>query len=88
MADGPAAGLSQVDSVRARHPELERFHLLHATRAELLARAGRPEEASAAYDRALALAPAEGTARADLSRRRANLKGTVPLMRDCPPYEC
>jgi RNA polymerase sigma-70 factor (ECF subfamily) len=71
MAEGPAAGLTHADAVRARHPELEGFHLLHATRAELLVRAGRLEDAGAAYDRALALAPAEGTARADLTRRRA-----------------
>jgi RNA polymerase sigma-70 factor (ECF subfamily) len=63
--------LTHADAVRARHPELEGFHLLHATRAELLVRAGRLEDAGAAYDRALALAPAEGTARADLTRRRA-----------------
>src|SRR3954468_24989008 len=92
MAESPAAGLAHADALRARHPELEGFHLLHATRAELLARSGRLaeasaplpapeaelparsgrfEEADAAYGRALALAPAEGTARADLARRRA-----------------
>jgi len=81
MADGPAAGLAHADALRARHPELESFHLLHATRAELLVRAGRPDEADAAYARALTLAPAEGTARADLARRRAKING------DSPPYE-
>ena len=78
MAESPAAGLAHADALRARHPELEEFHLLHATRAELLVRAGRSEDADAAYDRALALAPAEGTARADLARRRASARG-------CPP---
>src|SRR3954470_19218061 len=74
MAESPAAGLAHADALRARHPELEGFHLLHATRAELLARSGRFEEADAAYGRALALAPAEGTARADLARRRAKAR--------------
>jgi RNA polymerase sigma-70 factor, ECF subfamily len=74
MAESPAAGLAHADTLRARHPELEGFHLLHATRAELLVRAGRLEEADAAYARALALAPAEGTARADLARRRADAR--------------
>ena len=71
MAESAAAGLAHADALRARHPELESFNLLHATRAELLVRAGRLDEAAAAYDRALALAPTEGTARADLTRRRA-----------------
>jgi RNA polymerase sigma-70 factor, ECF subfamily len=74
MAEGPLAGLTHADAVRARHPELDGFHLLHATRAELLVRAGRLQEAEAAYTRALALAPAEGTARTDLSRRLAKIR--------------
>jgi RNA polymerase sigma-70 factor (ECF subfamily) len=36
--------------------ELERYHLLHATRGELLARLGRPGEAIAALERAAGLA--------------------------------
>jgi RNA polymerase sigma-70 factor (ECF subfamily) len=75
MAEGPLAGLTHADAVRARHPELDGFHLLHATRAELLVRAGRPAEAETAFRRALTLAPTEGTARADLTRRLANLNG-------------
>ena len=74
MAESAAAGLAHADALRSRHPELESFHLLHATRAELLVRAGRPDEADAAYARALTLAPAEGTARADLARRRARVR--------------
>jgi RNA polymerase sigma-70 factor, ECF subfamily len=35
--------------------ELDRYHYLHATRAELLRRLDRVEEARAAYDRALEL---------------------------------
>jgi RNA polymerase sigma factor (sigma-70 family) len=47
---GPAAALSEVDSVAAA---LAGHHLLHATRAELLRALGRPAEARAADERAL-----------------------------------
>jgi RNA polymerase sigma-70 factor (ECF subfamily) len=65
--DGPAAALSDVDAL-AEH--LGEYHLLHATRAELLRALNRPEEAAAATRRALALAsnPAE---RELLTRRLA-----------------
>jgi RNA polymerase sigma-70 factor (ECF subfamily) len=36
--------------------QLDRYHLLHSTRADLLRRLGRSEEASAAYRRAIELA--------------------------------
>ena len=64
MADGPEAGLARLDGL----DELERYHLLHATRADLLRRLGRTDEAAAAYRRALDLAtnPVE---RAFLERR-------------------
>jgi RNA polymerase sigma-70 factor (ECF subfamily) len=39
--------------------ELDSYHYLHATRAELLRRAGRPQEARAAYQRALELVHSE-----------------------------
>ncbi|MEV5070701.1 RNA polymerase sigma factor [Microbacterium sp. LMI12-1-1.1] len=51
--DGPEVGLALVDALR---PELESYHPYHAARAELLRRLGRPAEAAAAYDAALALA--------------------------------
>jgi RNA polymerase sigma-70 factor, ECF subfamily len=51
MADSPAAGLSLLDDpVLARR--LAQYHLYQATRADLLRRSGRPEEAAAAYRRA------------------------------------
>ncbi len=64
MADGPEAGLARLEGL----DELERYHLLHATRADLLRRLGRADEAAAAYRRALDLAtnPVE---RAFLERR-------------------
>ncbi len=65
MARGPAAGLAHVDALR---PQLEGYHLLHSTRAELLARLGLSQGAAGAYRRALELAPND-TDRAHLQRR-------------------
>ncbi len=48
--DGPEQALAIVDTL-----ELDGYHLLHATRADLLVRLGRSDEATAAYRRALAL---------------------------------
>jgi RNA polymerase sigma-70 factor (ECF subfamily) len=55
---GAAAALAEVDALA---PDLERYHLLHATRADLLRALDRPAEARAADRRALALTdnPAE-----------------------------
>jgi RNA polymerase sigma-70 factor, ECF subfamily len=65
---GPAAGLRLVDEL-----ELDRYHLYHAVRADLLRRLGRAEEAAAAYGVAM-----EGTEneveRAHLASRRARLE--------------
>ena len=52
---------------------LDRYHYLHATRAELLRRLDRPEDARAAYDRALELVHADEERRF-LERRRAELE--------------
>ena len=49
---GPAAALDLVDRL-----DLPDYHALHATRADLLRRLGRVEQAVAAYDAASALAP-------------------------------
>jgi RNA polymerase sigma-70 factor (ECF subfamily) len=70
MADGPRAGLALLDEVAG----LERYHLLHAARAELLLRAGAVPEARAAFARALATVvnPAE---RRHLERRLAAVPG-------------
>ncbi|MGH2741094.1 MAG: RNA polymerase sigma factor [Thermoleophilaceae bacterium] len=54
--------------------ELERYHYLHATRAELLRRLDRVEEARAAYDRALELVHSDAERRF-LERRLAELQG-------------
>ena len=52
MAHGAERGLDLVDEVA---PELDGYRLLHATRADLLRRLDRREEAAAAYRRALEL---------------------------------
>ncbi len=70
--DGPEVALAEVD----RLPEVERsmasYHAWHATRADLLRRLGRSEEARAAYDAAIA-ATDNAAERAYLSRRRGSL---------------
>ncbi|WP_327031425.1 RNA polymerase sigma factor [Micromonospora ureilytica] len=64
---GPAVALAALEDV-----DLPGYHRLPATRAELLARLGRDDEARAAYDQAVALATNE-TERAYLQARRAEL---------------
>jgi RNA polymerase sigma-70 factor (ECF subfamily) len=49
--EGPEPALAAIDSL-----DLDRYHLFHSTRAALLARLLRFDEARTAYDRALALA--------------------------------
>ena len=57
MADGPLAGLALLDQLEG----LEGYHLLHAAYGDLQARAGQPDDARAAFERALELTdnPAE-----------------------------
>ena len=52
MADGPDAGLALMEPLA---DELDRYHLFHAARADLLRRSGRGSEAQSAYRRALEL---------------------------------
>ena len=52
MADGPDAGLVLLNDLA---PPLAQYHLFHAARADLLRRLGHSLEATAAYERALAL---------------------------------
>ncbi len=67
MADGPAAGLRLVEALE-RQGGLAGYHLLPATRADLLRRLGRSTEAADAYRAALELA-ATGAERRFLERR-------------------
>jgi RNA polymerase sigma-70 factor, ECF subfamily len=67
MVDGPAPALALVDELAAAG-ELDRYHLLHSARAELLRRLGDRAEAAKSYARALALVSNE-TERRFLERR-------------------
>jgi RNA polymerase sigma-70 factor (ECF subfamily) len=71
MADGIPAGLALVDEIAASG-RLDGYHLLPATRADLLRRAGRTTEARAAYEEARKLAPTDAERRY-LSERLHNL---------------
>jgi RNA polymerase sigma-70 factor (ECF subfamily) len=71
MVDGIAAGLALVDEL-STSGQLEGYHLLPATRADLLRRAGRTAEARTAYEQAVRLAPTEAERRY-LTRRLGQL---------------
>jgi RNA polymerase sigma-70 factor (ECF subfamily) len=66
---GPEAGLAILDAL-----ELDQYRYFHSTRAELLRRAGRVEQARDAYQRALDLAQTDPERRL-LESRLAELKG-------------
>lgn len=67
MADGPHAGLAALELVDG----LDRYHLYHATRGELLHRAGRPTDAAAAFTTAISLTANEAERRHLVRRRTA-----------------
>jgi RNA polymerase sigma-70 factor, ECF subfamily len=71
FAEGPAAGLAVLDAV-AGDPRLARTHRLAATRADLLRRLGRRDEAAGEYRAALALVRT-APERAFLERRLAEV---------------
>jgi RNA polymerase sigma-70 factor (ECF subfamily) len=62
-----AAALAEVDAL-----DLDGYHLFHSTRADLLRRLGRDDEAAAAYDAALAVVT-NGAERHFLEDRRRSL---------------
>jgi RNA polymerase sigma-70 factor, ECF subfamily len=68
-AGDPSAALRLVDGL-----ELDNYHYLHATRAELLRRLDRAGEAREAYERSLELVHSDAE-RSFLERRLAELKG-------------
>ncbi|WP_371596630.1 RNA polymerase sigma factor [Streptomyces sp. NBC_00564] len=72
MAEGPEAGLALVAELEGEG-ELEGYHLLPATRADLLRRGGRTAEAVQAYGRALELVENEAERRF-LERRLAECR--------------
>jgi RNA polymerase sigma-70 factor (ECF subfamily) len=54
MADGPRRGVSIIDEL-ATSGDLDKYHLLHAARADLLRRLGSKDESAKSYLRALEL---------------------------------
>ena len=75
MADGPEAALPLVDAIAATG-QLEGYYLLHATRADLLRRCGRRQEAADGYRAALELAPTDAERR--FLRGRLDEIGSLP----------
>jgi RNA polymerase sigma-70 factor (ECF subfamily) len=75
MTDGPEAALRIVDTV-ASGGQLDDYHLLHATRADLQRRAGRLGEAKESYRAALELAPTDAERRF-LQRRLQAILGNI-----------
>ena len=71
MRDGPAAGLTLVDTLLERG-ELAEYHLAHAARADLCRRLGKSADARTSYERALTLTQLEPERRF-LERRLAEL---------------
>lgn len=63
MVNGPKEALEIIDSLTASTADLDSYHLLHATRADLLRRMGSGEEAAKNYRRALELATNESERR-------------------------
>jgi RNA polymerase sigma-70 factor (ECF subfamily) len=72
MADGPDAGLRLLDPLAE---DLDRYHLFHAARADLLRRSGDTAGAERAYGRALELVTNDAERRY-LERRRRTLTAT------------
>jgi len=72
MADGPDAGLRLLDPLAE---DLDRYHLFHAARADLLRRSGDTAGADRAYGRALELVTNDAERRY-LERRRRTLATT------------
>lgn len=77
FSEGPDAGLALLDTLNL-NAHLGAYHLLHATRADLLRRLGRPTDALPHYRRALELAPSDPERRF-LQRRLEELQ--VPARR-------
>jgi RNA polymerase sigma-70 factor (ECF subfamily) len=73
FADGAATALALVDGLTT----LDNLHLYHSTRGDLLARLGRTQDATAAFERARALATNDAERRF-LDRRLHGVRGSTP----------
>jgi len=76
MADSPQAAFGLIDRLV---PELDSYHLFHATRADLLRRIGALEEATQSYRRALELVTND-TERRFLERRLCEVQPADPAV--------
>ena len=73
--EGPAVAYLAVEEL-----DLDDYHLFHATRAELLVRLGRPDEAAVAFERALVLTNnAAERAHLDASPGRGDERVLTPI---------
>jgi predicted RNA polymerase sigma factor len=70
MAEGPAAGLALVDTLRDE-PALKGYHLLPSVRGDLLKKLGRHDEARAEFERAASLTRNQRERRLLLERARS-----------------
>ena len=75
MAEGFERGLSLIESAPARR-DLDNYYLYHASRADLLRRLNRTDEAAAAYQRALSLTT--NTVEQNYIRRRLRVVSRPP----------
>lgn len=75
MAESPQSALAIIESISAAN-DLENYHLLHATRADLLRRMGLSAEAAKSYKRALELVTND-TERRFLERRLREMQSHV-----------
>jgi RNA polymerase sigma-70 factor (ECF subfamily) len=76
MVEGPRPALALIDELGATG-ELDNYHLLHATRADLLRRLGMSADAAASYERALALV-SNKSERRFLERRLREMQALDP----------
>jgi len=72
MVEGPRPALALIDELAAAG-DLDRYHLMHSARADLLRRLGAPDEAAKSYARALALVTNDAERRF-LERRLRDVK--------------
>lgn len=83
MVEGPEVGLAHLARVEAAGG-LDGYHLLPAARADLLRRAGRPQEAAPAYARALELVRSEPERRYLQRRLQECVTGAPPAVGATP----
>jgi RNA polymerase sigma-70 factor, ECF subfamily len=83
MVEGASAALAIIDEL-GTDGDLDRYHLLHSARGDLLRRLGRWSESAASYRRALDLVTNDRERRF-LHRRLSELEGTFAATRDAAP---